>query len=146
MKKLNFSTEINGSPEKVWDILWGEGTYTKWTSAFMEGSYAVTDWKEGSPVSFMSPQGDGLSSVVEKKVINQKMDFRHIGMLKNGEVIPPGKDGEDWSGAHEIYTLTSKGSGTFLKVELDTTDADEGYFAKTFPEALGKVKGLAGAK
>jgi uncharacterized protein YndB with AHSA1/START domain len=146
MKKLNFSIEINASPERVWDILWGDTTYTKWSSAFTEGSYAVTDWNEGSPVSFMSPQGDGLSSVIEKNVLNRKMTFRHLGMTKNGQLIPPDKDAEDWSGARETYTLTPKGEGTLLELELDTTDADEGYFNKTFPVAFSNIKRLAETK
>lgn len=63
MEKLHFSTNINAPREKVWDTLWNDNSYRKWTSAFMEGSYAETDnWKEGSKVLFLSPGGDGMGS------------------------------------------------------------------------------------
>jgi uncharacterized protein YndB with AHSA1/START domain len=40
MQKLNFSTRINASKQKVWNTLWDDETYRLWTSAFAEGSYA----------------------------------------------------------------------------------------------------------
>jgi hypothetical protein len=53
MEKMNFNISINALKEKVWNALWKDATYTKWTSAFTEGSYAVTDnWKEDSKVYF----------------------------------------------------------------------------------------------
>ena len=45
MKKLQFSIEINAPKEKVWDTLWQDENYRKWTSVFMEGSFAESDWK-----------------------------------------------------------------------------------------------------
>lgn len=34
MKVLKFSTEINAPREKVWEVLWKEGSYKKWTKVF----------------------------------------------------------------------------------------------------------------
>ena len=46
MEKMNFSIDINAPKEKVWNVLWDDDSYRKWTSAFAEGSYAKTDnWK-----------------------------------------------------------------------------------------------------
>ena len=38
-----FEVTINATPEKVWDVLWNDLTYTQWTSVFCHGSYAVSD-------------------------------------------------------------------------------------------------------
>ncbi len=65
MDKLNFSTSINAPKEKVWQTLWDDASYRKWTTAFTEGSYAVTDnWKEGTDVKFLDPKGSGMISRV----------------------------------------------------------------------------------
>jgi len=34
MKKINFNIEIDASAQKVWQVLWSDSTYRKWTSAF----------------------------------------------------------------------------------------------------------------
>ncbi|HEU4860337.1 MAG TPA: hypothetical protein VFT15_10890 [Chitinophagaceae bacterium] len=61
MEKINFATTINAPREKVWKVLWDEASYRDWTSVFTEGSYAKTDnWKEGSKVLLLSPDGDGM--------------------------------------------------------------------------------------
>jgi uncharacterized protein YndB with AHSA1/START domain len=63
MQKINFSISINAPKEKVWKVLWNDDSYRKWTSAFAEGSYAVTDnWKEGTKVKFLDPKGSGMIS------------------------------------------------------------------------------------
>jgi hypothetical protein len=143
MKKLNFSIEISRPPDEVWKILWDESTYGHWTSAFAEGSYAVSDWKQGSDIKFLSLGGDGLYSKIETLVPNRQMVFRHISMVKDGKNMAPDVAAEAWSGAREAYTLTSVGAGTILSVELDSTDADADYFQKTFPLALDNVRKLA---
>ena len=43
MKRINFTSHINASPEKVWNALWKDGTYREWTSAFSEGSSAESE-------------------------------------------------------------------------------------------------------
>ena len=55
MKKLQFSIEINAPKEKVWDTLWQDENYRKWTSVFIEGSFAESDWKEGGKIHFLTP-------------------------------------------------------------------------------------------
>jgi hypothetical protein len=145
MQKLKFKIAIDASEKKVWDTLWSDSTYGKWTSAFTEGSYVVTDWKEGSKISFFSPSGDGLHSVIEKLERNRRMVFRHLGMVKDGKELPPDPKSEDWSGARESYTLIKDNQLTILEVDLDAREADAEYFNRTFPVALLKVKNLAEA-
>ena len=140
MKRLRFSIDINAPREKVWTVLWEDASYREWTSVFAEGSYAVSDWKEGSKVQFLDPNGNnGMAAVIEKKRANEFMSFRHLAEIKNGVEQPPA----EWSGAHENYTLTPTNGGTTLTVDVDTAEAHAEMFADKFPQALGKVKALA---
>ena len=61
MKTLNFSININAPKEKKWKTLWDDTTYRQWTRIFSEGSYAVSDWNEGSRVLFLSAEGELVS-------------------------------------------------------------------------------------
>ena len=45
METFKYQTEIDAPAEKVWDILWNEDTYSKWTYFFSPDSQMVTDWK-----------------------------------------------------------------------------------------------------
>lgn len=143
MKKNKFSIEIKAPKEKVWDTLWNDDTYRKWTSVFSEGSYAQTDWKEGSKVLFLSPEGEGMYSTIAKKVTNELMSFKHLGVVKGGKEQPADDETKKWSGAMENYSLKEKERSTELTVEMDMTEEHEKYFSETFPKALEKVKSLA---
>lgn len=144
MEKINFSTSINAPREKVWDVLWNDDSYRKWTSVFTEGSYAKTDnWKEGSKVLFLSPGGDGMVSKVASNKKNAFMSFEHLGVVKNGVEDTESESVKGWAGARENYTLTEEGGKTELMVDMESTDEFKDYFIKTFPVALEKVKELA---
>lgn len=143
MKKGNFSVKINAPKEKVWDTLWNDESYRKWTSVFSEGSYADTDWKEGSKVLFLSGDGSGMYSQVARNIPNEFMSFRHLGVVKNGIEQPMDEETKQWSGAMENYRLREKDGVTELTTEMDMTDDFADYFEKTLPQALEKVKELA---
>jgi uncharacterized protein YndB with AHSA1/START domain len=146
MKALQFSVQIYAAPGKVWNVLWNDETYREWTSAFSKGSYAVSDWVEGSTVHFLSPGGDGIYSTIEKLIPNQLMAFTHRGSIKAGEIqTAPDQEKENWAGAKEIYILNRNQSGTELVVSIDSSDSFKDYFTKTFPLALNQVKTLAEA-
>jgi uncharacterized protein YndB with AHSA1/START domain len=143
MKKAKFSIKINAPREKAWNVLWNDATYRMWTGVFSEGSHAVTDWEEGSKVLFVSSDGGGMFSMIAKKVPNEFMSFKHLGVVKNGEEVPADEESNKWSGAMETYTLKETGGETELIVEMDVTEEFESYFNETFPKALEKVKELA---
>jgi len=143
MKRLNFSIQINASKEKVWNVLWDDVTYRKWTSTFSEGSYAISDWKEGSKILFLSPNGEGMFSTIAKKNPYEFMSFKHLGTVKGGEEQPDNEETKKWSGAMENYSLDEKNGVTELTVTMDITEDHEQYFKDTFPKALESVKALA---
>jgi uncharacterized protein YndB with AHSA1/START domain len=143
LNRLQFSVDIAATRERVWKVLWEDATYRDWTSVFSEGSYAVSDWKEGSKVQFFDASGrNGMSAIIEKQRPHEFMSFRHEAEIKDGQVQPSA----DWAGAHENYTLTSHAGGTRLTVDLDTADEYRQMFDGTFPQALQRVKQLAETK
>lgn len=145
MEKLNFSVHINAPKEKVWSILWEDATYRIWTSPFCEGSYAVSDWNEGSKVLFLSPGGSGMVSKIAVKRPNEYMSFEHIGEVKNGVEDTTSEQVKQWQGSTENYTLETAVNGTILKVDMDTSEEFKDYLLKAWPQALDKLKDLAEA-
>jgi uncharacterized protein YndB with AHSA1/START domain len=142
MSRLHFSIDISAPREKVWTVLWDDASYREWTKAFSEGSYAVSDWNEGSTIQFLDASGDfGMSAVIEQKRPGEFMSFRHEAEIKDGQVQPPA----EWSGAHEDYRLTGRDGKTTLTVDLDTPDEYRQMFEGKFPQALQRVKTLAEA-
>jgi uncharacterized protein YndB with AHSA1/START domain len=146
LKKISFSTIINAPTDKVWKVLWDDETYRAWTSAFTEGSHAVSDWNEGSKILFLDGKGSGMYSTIAKKIPGEQMSFRHIGEVKDGIEQPLNEKTEAWSGGLETYNLKESGGATELTVELDVPGDFMDYFTNTFPKALQKVKVLAEAK
>ena len=140
MNQLHFSIDIAAPRERVWTVLWDDPTYRDWTSAFSDGSYAVSDWKEGSEIKFLDASSQsGMSAVIERKRPGEFMSFRHEGEIKNGRLQQP----TEWAGAHENYTLTGTDGKTRLTVDLDAPDEYRQMFEGKFPTALQRVKTLA---
>lgn len=144
MEKLNYSISINAPKEKVWQTLWDDTTYRKWTSAFCEGSYAETNnWKEGTEVKFLDPKGSGMVSRVAANKPNEYMSFQHLGEIKDG-VEDRGSDKvKEWAGATEDYTLKETDGITDLAVDMDMAEEYKEMFMEMWPKALEKVKSLS---
>lgn len=140
MKTLKFSVHIAAPKEIVWNILWDEDSYKKWASVFQEGTQAVSDRKEGSKILFFSPSGEGMISLVARKIPNEFLSFRHFDKRENEKEL---SDKEPWSGALENYYLHEEDGITELKVEVDANENSIQYFEHAFPMALNKVKQLA---
>lgn len=144
MERLNFSININAPKEKVWKVLWDDSSYREWTSAFSEGSYAEThNWKEGTEVKFLDPNGSGMVSIVAANKPNEYMSFKHLGEVKDGLEDRSSDKIKEWAGAMENYTLKEKDGVTELAVNMDTADEYKDMFMKMWPNALDNVKTLS---
>ena len=143
MEKINFSIRINAAPEKVWDVLWDDATYRKWTAAFAEGSHAVTDWSEGSKILFLDGKGSGMVSKVAVNKPNEYMSIEHLGIVKDGTEDTTSDEVKAWAGCHENYTLKNENGSTLLEVDMDITEEFKEMFSKMWPKALQNIKELA---
>ncbi len=142
LKQLHYTIDIDAPRDKVWRVLWDDASFRDWSSVFAEGSYAVSDWKEGSTVQFIDPSSNsGMQAIIEKKRPSEYISFRHEAEIKAGKVPPT----PEWSGAHENYTLTNSNGRTTLKVDLDAADEHRQLFDDTFPKALTRGKALSDA-
>jgi hypothetical protein len=143
MEHLEFSISIHTPADKVWHALWNDSDYREWTRVFDENSHAISDWKEGSTVRFMSGSGSGMQSTIVKMIPGKYMSFRHEGELKNGELLPVTEAAKAWIGAVENYTLLQSGETTDLLVEVDVNEKEVDWFEKNFPKALDILKTVA---
>lgn len=142
MKAHLFEVTINATAEKVWQILWDEGSYMQWTSAFHVGSYAKSDWKKNSRIHFLGPDGNGMYSEIVKLERNKMMVFQHLGEVKNHQEQPQ-EESPAWSGTTESYTLEEVEGQIKLSVSVDFPNEMADYFNEAFPKALAIVKELS---
>jgi uncharacterized protein YndB with AHSA1/START domain len=144
MTRLTFSTTINAPKELVWRTMLEDATYRKWTSAFQEGSHAITDWKTGSKALFVGPDGTGMVSRIAEHRPNEFLSIEHVGVVKNGVEDTTSAEVKEWAGALENYTLReSGGGGGKLTIDMDTADSYKQYFEETWPKALAALKELS---
>ena len=146
MHRIRFSTTIAAPKEKIWQAMLEDATYRQWTSAFQEGSYAVTDWKEGSKALFLTPAGNGMLSKIVAHRPNEFLSIMHLGIVQNGVEVTDNDDAKGWAGALENYTLHESGNKSTLTIEMDVTDEYKKYFEETWPRALGKLKEIVEAE
>lgn len=140
MKILTFTSTIAAPAAKVWFTLWNDYSYRQWTGAFYPGSYAESDWQQGSRIQFLSPKGDGIDSLITEMVPNEKMLFTHQGTLKNFEPVSNDPESMMWKGATETYTLSESNGITSLTVQLQSSDEFIDHFSEVFPKSLAIVK------
>ncbi|HEX2442557.1 MAG TPA: SRPBCC domain-containing protein [Vicinamibacterales bacterium] len=143
MTRLTFSTTINAPKELVWRTMLQDETYRKWTSAFAEGSYAVTDWKPGSKALFLGPDGTGMVSRIAEHRPNQYLSIEHLGIAKDGTEDTKSAEVKEWAGARENYILRENGDRVTLAIEMDTADGYKKFFEEKWPQALAALKELS---
>jgi hypothetical protein len=139
MKTIKISIQIGAAAERVWQTLWADKTYRAWTSVFHPDSYAESDWLEGSEIFFLGENKSGMYGIIETRVENQTMIFKHLGEVKEGIK----QEMSVWAGALERYYLSKNENGTLLSVEMDSDEEFEEYFSKTLPKALEIVKQIS---
>lgn len=149
MEKKTWSITIDAPKEKIWRTLLEDETYREWTSVFSEGSYAVTDWKEGGKILFLNGEGDGMVSRVAAHRPNEYIRIQHLGEVHKGVEQTTKESVAEWADVHEIYSLTEaedEEEGMLLTVEIDLDEEHESMFDLLWPKALGKLKDLAERK
>ncbi len=145
LKKLNFKIHINAPMEKVWHQMLDPEPYSKWTSAFCEGSYYEGSWDAGQSIRFLSPTGEGMVSKIAENRKYQFISIRHEGFIEKGKDVFDSEPVKQSLPAYENYTFQSEGGGTDVVVDMDSTESYEKYFLETWPKALQKLKEISEA-
>ena len=151
MEKLNYKITIDAPREKVWEVLWGDSSYTQWTIFFSPSSNVVnpetsmpeTDWKKGSKILFTDGSGSGMVAKISDNIPNEYMSFTHLGEIKDGVEDLTSEKVKGWAGAKENYRLKDLGGKTELEVDVDTAAEYAEMFKGMWPKALDKVKELS---
>lgn len=145
MQKSTYQVSIDAPREKVWNVLWDDASYRAWTAVFHPGSHAKTDWQKGSKVLFVDEAGSGMVSMIEDKIDNEFMSFKHLGEVTDGVEDTVSEKVKQWAGGHENYTLKTENGKTILTVDMDIAEDFAEMFNNIFPKALDKVKELSEA-
>lgn len=143
MKKMQFSIEIHAAKVRVWDTLWQDETLREWAGIIDPGTHLVGDLKEGNEVQFISGNGYGVTSFVEKLTPNEFLLLRHRADTQDAGKKEREKE---WSGGEERYALAEKDGTTTVTVAFDVPPEMEEYFKVNYPKALKRVKELAERK
>lgn len=120
MKKLTYKINIHASRQKVWDMMLQKDTYKEWSGAAWPGSDYDGEWKEGTDIRFIGPDGSGtLASLLEIKKY-QYLFAKHIALLLPGGIEDrESKAAKGWIGMTESYTFTEKDGSTELLITME---------------------------
>lgn len=143
MKDLAYSIVIDAPLEKVWETLWNDASYRKWTSHFNPGSYMESDWKVGGKTLFLDAQRNGMISTIKVLEPPKLVVFSHYGVLNEGEEDTTSESVKAIAGAIEKYELQPDNGGTLLKATVQTEAAFEQMMNNGFNKGLQEVKTLA---
>ena len=140
---MQFSIEIEAPSEKVWQTLWEDKTFRDWGNIIDEGQYMVGELAEGNEVQFISSEGLGVTSFVEKLIPHKYIAFKQVA-----DTMDSGKQEreKEWTGGKESFELIEKNNSTNLTVKIDIPPGLEETFNVRFPKALERVKILAEKK
>ncbi len=140
MKEMQFVIEIQAPKQKIWDVMWQDATFREWAGLIDPGTHIVGELTEGNEIQFISGNGYGVTSLVEKLIAGEFMQFRHSADTQNSGTEERAKE---WTGGKETYTLTEANGVTSLTAVFDVPQELEEYFATAYPKAFAKVKELA---
>lgn len=146
METLSYEIIINAPKQKVWDVLWGENTYSEWTKFFSLGSQMKSDWKVGGKTYFVNQEGEGMVSTIDSLEEPDQIIFKHLGMVdKNGVEDTESMEIKQWSGCFEKYILIDYDGKTKLHTEVQVEKNWEEHMNNGFNKGLEVVKNLAEA-
>jgi uncharacterized protein YndB with AHSA1/START domain len=144
-RTITKSIDIDATPERVWDVLLDDATYRQWTAEFMAGSYAETDWQEGSTVRFLDPSGSGLLAHIAASRHPELVDIEYDGLVADGKDDTESDHAREYRGSRETYRLTRTPSGTHLDISADMAEQYYDDMVAAWDRALAKAKALAEA-
>ncbi|MBI4774737.1 MAG: SRPBCC domain-containing protein [Deltaproteobacteria bacterium] len=140
MNRLHFSIIIHSRKEKVWKAMLDPETFTLWTEAFAKGSYFEGSWNKGEKIRFLTPEGEGMSSIIAENKPFEFISIKHLGIIKDGVEDTQTPESKAWAPAFENYTFEERDGATELKVDVDAAPEFEEYMNRAWPKALARLK------
>ena len=138
MKTISFTIDINAPINKVWDALWNDDNYRKWTNNFYLGSFYESDWEVGGKTLFLGPNRDGMFATITKLEKPYEVVFNHLGEIVNGvESVKYDND------SFEKYQLKEIDGITRLVISLDTLDEYEQDMNEGFSKGIEDIKRIS---
>ena len=134
MKYLEYQTQINATPEKIWETLTKNEHYTQWTN----GNRFEGNWETGSEMKFFDPKNNGMYSEVVTNLPNQELKMKHLGWIYDGKLDP-----EDFGGSDVAYLLEPIENGTVLRGKVNSMDEFEDFYNSYFPNIFQKIKEIS---
>jgi len=142
MRTIEKAVDVAAPPERVWDVLLDDATYRQWAAEFMPGSFAQTDWQEGSTARFLDPSGSGMLGHVVVSRRPEVVEIEYDGLVAAGEDDTDSDVARQYRGAKETYRLTRTPEGTHLVVAADMGEEHHDDVSAAWDRALEKVQAL----
>ena len=142
-RTIQKAIDIDAPPERVWDVLLDDATYRQWTAEFIAGSYAQTDWQQGSAVRFLDPSGSGMLGHIVASRRPELVDVEFDGLVADGKDDTESEHAREYRGSRETYRLTRTSNGTRLDISADMGEQFYDDMAAAWDRALAKAKALA---
>ena len=137
--RIDFEIIINSTAEKLWDILWNPEKVNDWLKIFGDTTKLIGNLEEGGNVQFLNDEHGGMNTIVQSKIVNKLVIFRHIGMIKDGDIFID-EVTKLWENAMEGYVITQLDNQCKLSVFIDTTEEYKEHFDELFNKALAFIK------
>jgi uncharacterized protein YndB with AHSA1/START domain len=137
------SIDINAPAEQVWKVLTEDSLNRQWFAEFSEGTYADTDWKQGSKAVFVDATKCGIIGHIEETTAPEKLVVVYDGQVVNGEEDFTSEVAQQIKGGKESYYLAHNNGTTQLKIEQDSSDEYYDMMSGMWDKALQKIKKLS---
>lgn len=105
METVEYSVLLHATKEKVWEKLWNEECYAKWTQFFDRQFYIKSDWKVDGKTYFLKDDKNGMVSTISSLDQPNEIIFQHLGTLIDGVEDIHSANVVEWSGTEEKYFL-----------------------------------------
>lgn len=145
MKDIVRDIFINAPKEKVWKSMLEDKTYREWTSAFHEGSFAESDWQEGSKIMFIDDSRSGMLGFIKEMKPYDTISFEFTGLMMEGKEDTESEWAKKYAGLIEKYTFTDQDGGTMLHIEAGAEDDMLEEMETGWDQGLAKLKEIAEA-
>jgi catechol 2,3-dioxygenase-like lactoylglutathione lyase family enzyme len=120
-------------------------TFKVWTAAFAPGSYFEGSWDQGARIKFLTPEGEGMTSMIAVNRPHEFLSIKHLGFINGGVEELDNPRFKAWEPAFENYTFRERDGATEVRVELNVAPEFEKFMQDAWPRALTSLKEICEA-